>query len=410
VRRIVMSGLAAAVAVLGFSVPALAGTAGHSVVAGPASAATAFLSDVIGPGSAVSCASATSCFAVGEGLDSKGHMVPAAESLHAGTWKTVSTAKAPGISTLTSVLNFVSCKAATYCLAVGQYLGNGTTPYVMTWNGTALTPVVKLPIAHPDYIQEIGPVSCTAVNSCIVFGSGEDPAATTPGNVVGAVYAWTWNGSKWSLTKTDVPGNELPVINAARCFSLTSCVLAGATNPIYGATDTLAPLLATWNGKTLIPMKPSVPSGMKQAWFVNVSCVATTSCAATGISAVGNDESAFLDVTGGHGWNLTKWGGPSGTTTAVLDGISCVSRSSCVAVGELATAKASVAAALTWNGTKWAVTKVPGPGTGKASLFSSVSCPAAGNCTAIGQTGKPAAEVGQLAGHWNGSTWKLAAA
>jgi hypothetical protein len=188
-------------------------------------------------------------------------------------------------------------------------------------------------------------------------------------------------------------------------------VLAGATNPIYGATDTLAPLLATWNGKTLTSMKPAVPSGVTQAWFVSVSCVATTSCAAAGINAKGNDQSAFLDVSGGNGWNLTKWGGPSGTTRAVLDGISCVSRSNCVAVGALASAKTSVAAALAWNGAKWAVTKVPGPGTGKMSFFSGVSCPAAGNCTAIGQTGKPASGIGsQLAGHWNGSAWKLTAA
>jgi len=412
VRRIALSGLAAAVAVIGFSVPALAGTTGHSAVASPARAASAVLDDVIGFGDQVSCVSVTSCLAVGYGVDSKGHVVPAAESLHAGTWKAVSTARAPGISTLTSVLSFVSCKAATYCLAVGQYMGNGTIPYVMTWNGTALTPVVKLPMPKPDYdVEEVGPVSCTAVNSCVVFGSGLDAAATTPGNMVAAVYAWTWHGSKWSLTKTDVPGNVVPVINAARCFSLTSCVLAGATNPLYGSRDTLTPLLATWNGKALTPMKPAVPSGTKQAWFTSVSCVATTSCAAAGLRATGSDTSAFLDVTGGHGWNLTKWGGPSGTTGAVLDGISCVSRSRCVAVGELSTAKTSVAVALAWNGTKWTVTKVPGPGTGKISFFSGVSCPAAGNCTAIGQTGRSTAGIGsQLAGHWNGSVWKLTAA
>jgi hypothetical protein len=210
-----------------------------------------------------------------------------------------------------------------------------------------------------------------------------------------------------------LPAGEDPIIRSARCFSPTSCVLAGAITPVAGPPTALTPLLATWNGKTLTSMNPVVPAGTAPAEFKSVSCVAPTSCAAAGAEIKGSDTSAFLDVTatGGKSWNLTKWGGPSGTTSTVLTGVSCVSRSSCVAVGEIATAKTSVAAALTWNGAKWTVTKVPGPGTGKVSIFYGISCPAAGNCTAIGETAKPTATIAsQFAGHWNGSSWKLTAA
>jgi hypothetical protein len=282
----------------------------------------------------------------------------------------------------------------------------------MTWNGTALTPVVKLPWPSGDYLSDFGTVSCPAVKSCVVFGGGS-LLAPPGGSPVSAVYAWTWNGSKWSFSAAPLPAGQVSIINSARCFSPTSCVLAGAITPVNGPPTALTPLLATWNGKTLTRMKPVVPAGTAPAEFKSVSCVAPGSCAAAGADIKGNDTSAFLDVTatGGKSWNLTKWGGPSGTTSTVLPGVSCVSRSSCVAAGEIATAKTSVAASLTWNGTKWTVTKVPGPGPGKVSIFYGISCPAAGNCTAVGETAKPTAGIGsQFAGHWNGSSWKLTAA
>ncbi len=173
----------------------------------------------------------------------------------------------------------------------------------------------------------------------------------------------------------------------------------------------MAPLLAHWNGKTLALMNPAVPAGVQRAEFESVSCVAASSCAAAGAALNGGNTSAFLDVTTGSGWNLTKWGGPAGTTSTLLTGVSCASRSSCVAAGQITAGKTSLAAALTWNGTKWAVTRVPGPGAGKASSFYGVSCPAAGNCTAIGAAGKATAVIGsQVAGHWNGTSWKLSPA
>jgi hypothetical protein len=286
----------------------------------------------------------------------------------------------------------------------------------VTWNGTTLTPTPKLPVPSGDSFGFPGAVSCPAVKSCVVFGSGPDPSASR-GYPIIALFAETWNGSKWSFAATPLPAGEDPIIKSARCFSPTSCVLAGAIIPTNGPPSDRTPLLATWNGKTLTSMNPVVPAGFTQAEFQSVSCVTPTSCAAAGVDIKGttesalNDESAFLDVTGGTGWNLTKWGGPSGTISTDLAGVSCVSRSNCVAAGQIATAKTSVAAALSWNGIKWSVTKVPGPGTGKVSIFYGISCPAAGNCTAVGETAKPTAGLGsQFAGHWNGSSWTLTAA
>jgi hypothetical protein len=66
------------------------------------------------------------------------------------------------------------------------------------------------------------------------------------------------------------------------------------------------------------------------------------------------------------------------------------------------------ATAATWNGKRWTVTAVPGPGKGNASLFGGVTCLAAANCVAVGQRGPFDSVSGHaLSGFWNGMNWRL---
>jgi hypothetical protein len=69
------------------------------------------------------------------------------------------------------------------------------------------------------------------------------------------------------------------------------------------------------------------------------------------------------------------------------------------------------AAAVTWNGRTWTVTKVPAPARGKSSLFNGVSCLSAVNCVAAGQVGPENSTNGTgLSGFWNGRSWRLVTA
>ncbi len=69
------------------------------------------------------------------------------------------------------------------------------------------------------------------------------------------------------------------------------------------------------------------------------------------------------------------------------------------------------AAAVTWNGKAWAVTSVPAPGKGKASLFGGVTCLSAASCVAVGQLGPAVSTNGTgLSGFWNGKSWRLVTA
>ena len=125
-------------------------------------------------GTGISCASPTACLSVGihavENSKSQS-FTPFAARLHAGTWKAVPVKTPKG--TKFSLLGAVSCKAATYCLALGEALTNtaGDAPFALTWNGTTLTPIAAPPMpAHT--LGQVTSVSCVAVNSCVAIGTG----------------------------------------------------------------------------------------------------------------------------------------------------------------------------------------------------------------------------------------------
>ena len=429
-RRIAMSGLVAVAAVLGSAVPAVtasAATTGTATAPVPAVARLATSARiptearsradisvaVSSVGSRISCGSPTACLAVGTNTNnsSDSESIPVAEALHGTAWKSVAV-KAPRATA--TALTGVSCKSATYCLVIGGYSDKAanTHPIAWTWNGTALTPLVALPLPSADSLIELSAVSCVAVKSCVVIGSAFGSGADS------VQLIWTWNGSKWALKAAAMAGNAADAeLTAAHCFSLTSCVVAGVGSSASATTFAQNLVLATWNGKTLTPQTAAAPAGFGLGIVTDLSCSSARSCAAVGASInIGTSEKnttmfGFAEVWNGKTWTATKWTGPKGITLAGLFGVSCTSATSCVAVGVEGTQTAGTATSLIFNGTKWSVVKAPSVGKGLVSDFEGVSCPKAGTCIAIGEYGKSTAPNGKpLAGYWSGKSWKIKAA
>ena len=447
-RNIVMSGLVAAAALLGCAGPAFAGT-GMTVTTGVVTAApggktaeTAFRQAIgasypansavgriaasylgrlaaqplasastsnITAGTKISCASPTACLSIGMhevSTSTTSTVTPFAARLHAGTWKAVPV-KMPAGSTFTALTD-VSCKAATYCLAVGvaALKAGGIATVAATWNGTALTPVAAPPMpAHtPGYPEA---VSCVAVKSCVAIGFGSNDTGTVISTII-----WTWNGATWARAVVPGTAHVVPLYAGLRCFSLTSCVAAGHLDVAISGAGSDTPMAVAWNGTSLTSLNPGLNVGVdNSAQFNALSCVSPHSCVAVGAqntgSSVWGSTGSFAEVWNGKTWAVTKWSGPAGDTTAVLLGVSCTSAVRCIAVGTHGTAKAAAPAALAWNGSKWTVLKVAGPGTGKAAYFAGISCPVNGKCLTTGATGKPDGSTATpIAGYWNGSAWK----
>ncbi|TVZ03886.1 hypothetical protein EAS64_15710 [Trebonia kvetii] len=447
-RKIVMSGLAAATAaLLGCAVPAMAGTGTArtsgtvTATAGGKSAETAFLKAIsaypatsaagriasslerlsaarpqassssmdVTVGTGVSCASPTACLTVGGhevSSTNSSSITPFAARLHAGTWKVVPV-KAPKGSKF-ALLTGVSCRAATSCLVLGEAATGsfpGLAPFALAWNGSTLTPVAAPPLPAHTFGQ-VGPVSCVAVNSCVAIGSGMNETTSA-----GVQIIWTWNGTKWARTTVpDADPNTEMDFSGLHCFSLTSCVVTGSSLATTSSTGTSTPVAAAWNGKAFADLQATLPAGVSDPMFSGLSCVTAHSCVVVGsgnTSSTGAASLAFAEVWNGKTWAVTKWSGPKGDSIAELVGVSCTSAVRCIAVGDHGTAKTGAPAALAWTGSKWTVLKVAGPGAGKAAVFVSISCPVGGKCVATGLMGKADLSTATaIAGYWNGSTWK----
>jgi sugar lactone lactonase YvrE len=128
-------------------------------------------------------------------------------------------------------------------------------------------------------------------------------------------------------------------------------------------------------------------------------------------------------------WNGSEWSivsVPSPTATdpnvkanATLNGVSCTSATSCIAVGQYVTAQEAPKVALAteertlverWDGTEWTIQSSPNRSGSKVSRLTGVSCTAATSCTAVGNsrltTGlQSTAET--LAMGWTGASWVI---
>ena len=357
-------------------------------------------------GGKISCGSPTSCLAVGLSFNNPDNPRPIAEAWNGSGWRSVAV-PTPKPTVAYVLLSGVSCRSATSCLVVGTYLavaGTGSErPYALTWNGRSLAPTSRPPAPKGSAYGSLTGVSCVTARSCVAVGDSSGGG--------GPLTVETWNGAKWTLHTARIPGGGFSAYpGAISCRSLTSCVAVGETYSTSGAERMF---LDRWNGKGFTAMKAAAPAGAKQVILNDVSCTSANSCAAAGMStdAAGTSGFGFTEVWNGRSWTPHKVAVPKGDAESFLFGVSCATARSCVAVGAVGSSKGGAPAALSYNGKSWSSLRVPGPGKGKSSDFEGVSCLKADECMAIGEIGASGkSTTAPLAGRWNGSSWKLAAA
>jgi hypothetical protein len=304
----------------------------------------------------------------------------------------------------------VSCASSTYCLATGTDSVTGIErPFALIWNGTAVRAAPQPPLPAGGSFPLPNGVSCVAVKSCLVGGDVFGRGGTL-------IVVDTWNGTKWTMHTLPTAKNMPVNVTAMSCVSLSHCVLGGQALAV--TSFSLQPYLALWNGKTLTRMKSPAPAGFTAASIFGVSCVSAISCAATGdniIDGASLKSTAYTETWNGKAWTATKFSWPATEPLSILQGVSCANTATvgtrCVAVGVAGTQDPGTPVAVSWNGKAWTATKVPALGPGKPAAFYGVSCRSAKQCIAIGSVGAlNSPTVSPLAGFWNGSVWKLAAA
>jgi hypothetical protein len=384
---------------------------------------------------AVSCVSASSCSAVGtyqsqNPSDDALILQTLAESWNGSTWSIVSSPNP--VSEQTNELTSVSCRAASACTAVGSddYQGEFTQTLVGSWNGSTWS-VVSSP-NDVSYFDELSDVSCVSASFCVAVGYYRDGAG------VDRTLIESWNGTAWSIVPSPNEFSNNNVLDSVSCTSTSFCVAVGSW-----ANDT-ATLVESWNGSTWsvvpspkAPASPELLTGVScvsasfcvaagyyytstlvESWngstwsivsspnvarnrLFGVSCASASFCVATGFYVVPSEQEPEQTLV--ESWNGSTWSMVSSpdqnANNNVLNGVSCVSASSCAAVG-YAAKKGTLAES--WNGTAWLLASSPEEGTGTNTL-NGVACVSASSCVAVGY----AAGDGALVESWNGTAWSL---
>jgi hypothetical protein len=111
-------------------------------------------------------------------------------------------------------------------------------------------------------------------------------------------------------------------------------------------------------------------------------------------------------------WSIATIANPGGTNQSFLDAVSCRTAratTTCMAVGSFISTKGIVLPLIErWNGERWAVSKGP---VKKGAILSSlvgVSCVSPTSCVAVGSV-RPSVKAATvpLAERWNGKAWKV---
>ena len=247
-----------------------------------------------------------------------------------------------------------------------------------------------------NYLQG---VTCNNPTHCVAVGHTESEDRTFQ------TLIETWDGNTWSVSPSPNQG-IFPLLSGVSCSSPTSCMAVGAytlTNATNGQT-----LIESWDGSTwsIVPSPNPVGSDANggHAGLDEVSCISPSSCVAVGnYSDNGSDSQTLVESWDGSAWSVIP--SPSATGWNELDSVSCTTSTSCVAVGMSSVNRLVTEQSLveSWDGSTWSI--VPSPNPGSSAWLRSVSCFSQSDCEAVGLVQLTGYQT--LVEHWNGNTWSV---
>ena len=348
----------------------------------------------------VSCTSRTFCMVVAGAMT---------EGWNGRSWTARPVSKAPpGVA-----LDAVSCVSSSSCMGVGSLdtevpcsgscgpYYTATTLQVEHWDGRRWTyqrtpnpnSEASLPSVSPS--PALTGVSCAKANVCIAVGP------YTNGQLIPVAFAERWDGAKWKVQQIPSAGGavygEESTLDGISCTSATRCIAVGSSLP--GDTDNV--LVEGWNhGRWSIQQAPLGPGNAGEEALEAISCMSATSCMAIGTT--GNEDGQTLSES----WNGTRWAieqtptppGASAESGAELYAISCRSTKFCMAVGDYFDRNANdFLLAERWDGRRWSVERTP-DASGADSPSGGVSCASTESCMLV---------EGARTEHWDGTKWAI---
>ncbi len=198
--------------------------------------------------------------------------------------------------------------------------------------------------------------------------------------VIPDATASTAAAGNWALTTSPTPaGMVRNQLNGISCPSVTVCVGVGYAQSPAGSSVLIETLGTSGWALATAPNGP----GSYMNVLEGISCTSPSSCVAVGYSQQkGGPEQTLVETLSEGSWTVTS--SPStGAGNNQLTGVSCSAQGACVAVGYYESTQATCPLIIVLTGSSWAVAKVPGDGAGDNQL-NGVSCATDSACVAVG--------------------------
>ena len=349
----------------------------------------------------VSCRTPLSCTAVGGTPDGSGHQVTLAEGWGGPAWASLAIPSPPTMKF--AQLFGTSCASVNWCVAVGQYDRNSDGAVVAFgefWDGSSWRILPRVPLQAGAGSATLLGVSCPLVGQCVAVGSYTRPA---DGRVLPLVVSWNGRAWTWIASFFGDPGTQIWQLDGVSCTSISSCEAVGFS--IHSTASGLGvPLAERISGASAtVESVPAPPQNAGSALH-SVSCDPSLDCVAVGNWDQGHGEMALsYRLPAGGTWTMMHNPNAGTDTPAAEDdlfGISCLSFTSCLAVGAMQlsteTPLAQRLSATTWSDVS--------PGHPGHAAFKAVSCPQTNACAAVGYR-TTSTQTLTLAERWNGTAW-----
>jgi hypothetical protein len=242
------------------------------------------------------------------------------------------------------------------------------------------------------YPAVLSGLACRTLSDCVAVGEN---APTMPTQLAGN----QWNGKHWSRVAMPKPAGSVNVsVGSVACPAARECVTVGQAYPTSGNYYAIA---AYWNGSRWTVGKAAAPGTSSE--LMAVSCVSRSSCFAVGQYTLkgGLSFTVLIEHWNGKGWTQLAAPVPHGTSYGSLNDVSCATKSFCVAVGSDGAGELIER----WNGRTWTATTPPS--STSSGILWGVSCPATTSCYAVGGN---VAGKGAVIERWNGKKWSYVTA
>lgn len=191
------------------------------------------------------------------------------------------------------------------------------------------------------------------------------------------------------------------VLNSVSCASKTWCVAVGQ----WQGDSAVQTLALSWDGTDWTRVVTPNTSPTDENSLMSVSCVSASSCIAVGWYDESGTERTLILSWDGIAWSRVVSPNSAPGELNNLWGVSCVSAVSCTAVGYYDSAGSGQPLVLSWDGINWTMVPSPAAEVGESKWLTSVSCFSATSCTAVGSYSPGGAVRQTLVLSWDGTIW-----